>query len=134
MSEKPWDMSEVFTRSWEQQGISCGITYTEFGTINGYIQLPEGWEGDIYDLECNGGITYPPDAGRWTGFDTNHSWDVWPRAERLARMKPEVRKIYEDHPELTLSGSMICESPIHWTEQRVMKEVNQLAEQVADGA
>ena len=84
---------------------------------NGYAQLPPrlralpvNW--DRY-VRVHGGVTYPPDAGGWIGFDTGHLgdvWDVWGLTDRVDP-PPDLR--------------------VDWTQDRVIAEARRLAAQVA---
>lgn len=83
-----------------------------YGAYNGYIRLPDGhpWlsiNDPMFNTPCevNGGITYK--QGNWFGFDTMHSWDVWPET-----------------PFYATTGNAI-----HWTPNMVVSETKQFLDQ-----
>ena len=125
------DMSDNFTRRWMAHGIECGIApSSRWGHLNGYVRLPEGWKGNIHDLDTQlSKHVSAPDPGGWIGFDTNHLWDYWPREERMSRVSEEHKEWFEKYYYEELhdpSGS------IWWTEEKVVEETERLAKQVLD--
>lgn len=62
------------------RGLRWAVVAAPVAGVNGYVQLPTGhpWAHLGYDdmpVEVHGGLTYA--EGRWIGFDTAHSGDVW---------------------------------------------------------
>ena len=134
------DISEVFTRQWEHRGIQCGLAkHPSQETHNGYVQIPNGWMGDIKALEAHGslgpihnGITYCIISYFKTPIHKLLNKILgrrfrWARGLRCYRTGPDP-------------GGWIGFDTWHlhdmerggWTEDEVVPKVNLLAEQVAD--
>jgi hypothetical protein len=99
-----------------EQGIDWTVYEGPTKSINGYVKLPEDHPWLSSDLEDNesidvhGGITYPPDAENWIGFDTNHADDEL--------INPRTGEIF-------IHG-------VHWTLDMVIAETKKLAKQAAE--
>jgi hypothetical protein len=122
--------------------------------LNGYVRMPTDHPhfntpyGDI-PVTVHGGLTYGVDHVRdysiigadyqprtterslgWVGFDTAHAWDSWSDEElALGGYKTSPQEDMLKELLTTLRGS--TDPRFDWTVQKLMDEVNSLAEQLA---
>jgi len=104
-------------------------------------------EESDWGLSVHGGLNYGPDDEGWIGFDTAHAGDLWRAEDFLPHMTdkqravfeymrdnlvgpyPVLRDWYDEHHPVE---SFWVERPRLWTLERLRKEVNSLADQLAD--
>lgn len=116
-------------RDWQHAGLRCVITDSRMAHINGYVQVPEGHPAyaasyDRLNVDVHGGLTYANDRG-WFGFDTAHLSDVW-TVRDLAKAgvpDPDSADRYR--------SSYRESNPNYWTVERLVKETEDLADQLA---
>lgn len=114
MPPGPWNDAPDLVE-FEHAGFPCAIVrHREFGTLNGYVGVPEGhpWYesvGTINEpgINVHGGITYaeprPPctvtkrdDGWWWIGFDTAHAGDFVPQVAALLGRGPRYGETWRD--------------------------------------
>lgn len=113
-------------RKWEYKGIPCALVVNPAGGCNGYIQLPanspKSWFGRdpelVIPVNPSGGLTYPPDDERWTGFDTLHAGDCWKGEIRIDKEKQKSWSWYYK------------DSDDAWDDDRVAKECEKMCEDI----
>lgn len=105
-------------RRWSAHGLECATVDSGIGFVNGYVQLPADHVARhaTYDqinrtIEVHGQLTYGPDEDGWVGFDTGHSGDHWPGADRYGYEQPPWRV---------------------WSLELLERETESLARQLAD--
>lgn len=72
---------------------ACIRRHSNFGHLCGYVEVPDGLDIDINEIDCHGGITFNdrwdelPTAGRYIGFDCMHlgDWDPFNAKQGIAR-------------------------------------------------
>ena len=125
-------MSRItFLKQWKHKGVNCAIARSPFGSVNGYVQDSRFGTADYDDIELDvhGGLTFGPDEDGWIGFDTMHCGDVWP-LEYLEEHYPYTagRKVFSDM--CSVERKFPSKHQTHWTEEKVIEEVNRVAEQM----
>lgn len=135
-------------REWVHAGLKCAVVQArEAGHRCGYVRVPPNHPAfqkpyDDVDVNVHGGLTFAdlePCAhedgqGWWLGFDCAHYNDQRhdPNVD-LAKVSPETRKSLEITREIEAKYP-ISDREWHehyWTEDEVVAETNQLAEQLA---
>ena len=118
-----------FIKEWTHKGVKCALARSPFGSVNGYVRDVRFGTAtyDDIDVDVHGGLTYGPDEDGWVGFDTVHCNDVWP-LEYLKEHYPYDRAPFTDM--CSTERKFPSEYQIHWTEEKVIEEVNRLAEQM----
>lgn len=131
----PWQ-GEADRVEWRHRGLPCLIVRQGFGALCGYVAVPpghpahsrDGSEVDVavhggltYSAECEGRICHVPEHGEsdrvwWLGFDCAHAWDFVPGLHAKLRQ------------------DMLPVSMTYKTIEFVTRQVNSLAEQLADMA
>jgi hypothetical protein len=112
------------------RGINWHVTMGPRGAFaNGYIEVPENhpWANTDYEyienVDVHGGLTYSQD--NIIGFDTAHYGDIWTEAELLkiggTTTHSEISKY--------LSADEPFQQNTYWTLEKLIKEVENLAEQ-----
>lgn len=144
-----WNMAHHFDVRWTFRGLLCGIALSPQYGMNGYVKLPKALfdttpDYDSLPVNCHGGLTYGPDAGRWVGFDCAHAGDIWPWREvaPLLRARGDQRRIFH-HRLMGYGGGCGILSPgggmakrygtfweREWTVKQLRGEVNHLAHQI----
>jgi len=104
----PWQ-TEPDLLMWRAQtppNYRCQITRNQFGSLCGYVAIPEGHpahgkdSGDdgVEELEAHGGLTFagPATGGHWVlGFDCAHGFDIQPAMDaRIRRLG--MRPVHEE--------------------------------------
>lgn len=72
---------------------ACIRRHSIFGHLCGYVEVPDGLDIDVNEIDCHGGITFNdhwdefPTAGRYIGFDCMHygDWDPFNAKQGIAR-------------------------------------------------
>jgi hypothetical protein len=113
------------------------------GPFGNFIdRMPEGhlgYEGLDDLLTAHGGLNWGPVASGWVGFDTGHVFDIWDLDEIRSFMDREdevFRQAFEllvsrgVHPSQVIAGHLLGYE-IHWTLEKLVRVVEDLAEQVA---
>lgn len=63
---------------------ACIRRHSNFGHLCGYVEVPDGLDIDVNEIDCHGGITFNdhwdgfPTSGRYIGFDCMHYGDWFP--------------------------------------------------------
>lgn len=118
---------------WEHEGFNCAMIKGFLG-CNGYVQLPKEFHSkrlldDDIRVDVHGGLTYGMDESGWVGFDTGHSSDVWMDPDvgdfefdtTMTKLKLKSHKLKYDLKDYSTV----------WTTEKLKKEINDLAEQLA---
>lgn len=124
---------------WTAHGLECVIR-AGLASLNGYVRLPEDSPDRLfgeaaeaadqpgYDLlsevDVHGGLTYGPDEHGWVGFDTAHAFDWWPVDDLMGLVSEEGLIVVR-----ILQRTGRPEG--RWTFERLVQEVDRLAEQLA---
>lgn len=72
---------------------ACIRRHSNFGHLCGYVEVPDGLDININEIDCHGGITFNahwdelPTVGRYVGFDCMHlgDWDPFDAERGIAR-------------------------------------------------
>jgi len=133
----------------EHCGYPCEVRMTHLFHRCGYVKVPKGhpaygkgWNDDIIDmLSVHGGVTYAADEedGYWTlGFDCAHMGDM-PDLYAMEAAHDEGEISDEEYDTLRKYAAVIEPSfledffglpPITWTEEMVIDETMEMAEQL----
>lgn len=79
---------------------ACIRRHSNFGHLCGYVEVPDGLDIDIDEIDCHGGITFNdrcdvfPTDGYYIGFDCLHydDWDPFSAKQVIA----EYHNTYKD--------------------------------------
>jgi hypothetical protein len=124
---KKFSIVQDAERRWEApNGIECAAVRNPFGSMNGYVRLPEGHIGrgmsyDDLTIEAHGGLTYGVDEEGWIGFDTLHSGDIWTGLIPVGTSESRRQSITREYN---------VEWRTEWNEDAVAAECERIAEQV----
>jgi hypothetical protein len=135
----PW-LDEVNRYNWRFAALDCMIIrHPEMLHWCGYVGVSKkhpyfGKHYDVVEVSVHGGLTYShecqdsichlDDSGEsvwWFGFDCAHSGDLSPKMNMLMEKFSVAEKIPD---------WMKRETDLYWTQSRVMKETNNLAQQL----
>jgi len=129
-----WD-DNCTEREFVESGLQCFTRTIGSGHRCGYVSVEKGhplyglWIHEInekYDIDVDGGITFAAGYDRYwiLGWDAMHCWHKLD----ISIMRTELRKVYEEHPEL------LCYEPnaILVDADMAERETRRLARQIAE--
>jgi hypothetical protein len=134
-NEAPESTDQPFgnaVKTWTHAGLPCAVEPCS-SHLSGYVLLPLGhvarrrsYQSVSNAVSVHGGLTYGENG--WFGFDTAHGGDFW-SIEELTRAGVEItdsiRRVIE------IKQAYGYDDATSWTLERIVEEVNRLAEQLA---